>query len=250
MQPIGRHRRLPLSFSQERVWFIQQLYPSNRAYHFQSLLYFTGCLDVDALERSLGEIVRRHEIFRTTFPEIDGDPIQDIHPPFSVSLPVLNLQEMPDHEREAVLQKRITEETQKPFDLNTLPLVRWTLVQLKVDEFVLIHVEHHLVHDGWSFNVFRRELLEIYKAFSAGEASPLPEPTLQFADFALWQRRWMEGETAKRQLAYWQRQLRGSPSALALRHGPCAPSGAEFPRRRAALCYSPRARRFIASAEP
>ena len=174
MQPIGRHRRLPLSFSQERVWFIQQLYPSNRAYHFQSLLYFTGYLDVDALERSLGEIVRRHEIYRTTFPEIDGDPIQDIHPPFSVSLPVLNLQEMPDHEREAVLQKRITEETRKPFDLNTLPLVRWTLVQLKVDEFVLIHVEHHLVHDGWSFNVFRRELLEIYKAFSAGEASPLP----------------------------------------------------------------------------
>ena len=216
MQPIGRHRRLPLSFSQERVWFIQQLYPSNRAYHFQSLLYFTGYLDVDALERSLGEIVRRHEIFRTTFPEIDGDPIQDIHPPLSVSLPVLNLQEMPDHEREAVLQKRITEETRKPFDLNTLPLVRWTLVQLKVDEFVLIHVEHHLVHDGWSFNVFRRELLEIYKAFSAGEASPLPEPTLQFADFALWQRRWMVGEPAKRQLAYWQRQLRGSPSALAL----------------------------------
>ena len=216
IQRVGRQRRLPLSFSQERVWFIQRRYPSNRAYHFQSLLYFTGYLDVDALERSLGEIVRRHEIFRTTFPEIDGDPIQDIQPPFSVSLPVLNLQEMPDQEREAVLQKRITEETQKPFDLNTLPLVRWTLVQLKVDEFVLIHVEHHLVHDGWSFNVFRRELLEIYKAFSAGEASPLPEPTLQFADFALWQRRWMEGETAKRQLAYWQRQLRGSPSALAL----------------------------------
>jgi amino acid adenylation domain-containing protein len=180
------------------------------------LLYFIGCLDVDALERSLGEIVRRHEIFRTTFREIDGDPIQDMHLPFSVSLPVLNLQEMPDHEREAVLQKRITEETQKPFDLNTLPLVRWTLVQLKVDEFVLIHVEHHLVHDGWSFNVFRRELLDIYKAFSAGEASPLPEPTLQFADFALWQRRWMAGEPAKRQLAYWQRQLRGSPFALAL----------------------------------
>ena len=216
MQPIGRHRRLPLSFSQERVWFIQQLYPSNRAYHFQSLLYFTGCLDVDALERSLGEIVRRHEIYRTTFPEIDGDPIQDIHPPLSVSLPVLNLQEMPDHECEAALQKRITEEIRKPFDLNTLPLVRWTLVQLKVDEFVLIHVEHHLVHDGWSFNVFRRELLEIYKAFSVGEASPLPQPTLQFADIALWQRRWMVGEPAMRQLAYWQRQLRGSPSALAL----------------------------------
>jgi amino acid adenylation domain-containing protein len=216
IQPVGRNRRLPLSFSQERVWFLQQLYPSNRAYHFQSLLYFTGSLDVDALELSLGEIVRRHEIFRTTFREIDGDPIQDVHPPFSVSLPVVNLQEMPDQEREAVLQKRITEETQKLFELNTLPLVRWTLVQLKVDEFVLIHVEHHLVHDGWSFNVFRRELLEIYKTFSAGEASPLPEPTLQFADFALWQRRWMEGETAKRQLAYWQRQLRGSPSALAL----------------------------------
>jgi amino acid adenylation domain-containing protein len=216
IQPLGRQGRLPLSFSQERVWFIQKLYPLNLAYHFQSLLYFTGRLDVDALERSLGEIVRRHEIFRTTFPEIDGDPIQNVHPLWSVSLPVLNLREMPDDERDAVLHKRIAEETQKPFDLDTLPLVRWTLVQLKADEFVLIHVEHHLVHDGWSFNVFRRELLEIYKAFSAGEASPLAEPTLQFADVALWQRRWMEGEPAKRQLAYWQRQLGGSPSALAL----------------------------------
>ncbi len=216
IQPLGRQGRLPLSFSQERVWFIQKLYPLNLAYHFQSLLYFTGRLDVAALERSLSDIVRRHEIFRTTFPEIDGDPIQNVHPLWSVSLPVLNLLKMPEHERDAVLQKRITEETQKPFDLDTLPLVRWTLVQLKADEFVLIHVEHHLVHDGWSFNVFRRELLEIYKAFSAGEASPLPEPTLQFADMALWQRRWMAGEPAKRQLAYWQRQLRGSPSALAL----------------------------------
>ena len=215
-QRIERHRRLPLSFSQERIWFIQQLYPLNRAYQFQSLFYFTGYLNVDALECSLGEIVRRHEIFRTTFPEIEGEPIQDIHPPFSVSLPILNLQDMPGHERQAVLQKQIAEEAGKPFDLNTLPLIRWTLVQLKADEFVLIHVEHHLVHDGWSFNLFRRELLEIYKAFAAGEASPLPDPTLQFSDFAFWQRRWMEGEPAKRQLAYWQRQLRGSPSALAL----------------------------------
>ena len=216
IQPIGRNRPLPLSFSQERAWFIEQLHPSNRAYQFQALLYFTGRLDVDALERSLSEIVRRHEIYRTTFPEIDGNPVQDIHAPFSVSLPVTDLQELPDHEREAVLQKRINEETQKPFDLNKLPLVRWTLVQLKLDEFVLIQVEHHLVHDGWSFNIFRHELLEIYKAFSAGDASPLTEATLQFADFAHWQRQWMEGENAKHQLAYWKRQLTGSPSSLAL----------------------------------
>jgi amino acid adenylation domain-containing protein len=216
IQPIGRHRRLPLSFSQERVWFIQRLYPSNIAYHFQSLFYFTGSLSVDALERSLSEIVRRHEIFHTTFPAIDGNPVQLIHNAFSVSLPVMDLQELPDHEREAVLQKRIKEETQKPFDLNKLPLVRWTLVQLKLDEFVLIHVEHHLVHDGWSFNVFRHELLEIYKAFSAGEPSPLTEESLQFADFAHWQRQWMEGESAEHQVAYWERQLTGIPSSLAL----------------------------------
>ncbi len=216
IQPIERNRHLPLSFSQERAWFIQQLHPSNLAYHTQALLYFTGCLDVDALERSLSEIVRRHEIFRTTFPDIDGNPVQLIHTQFSISLPVMDLQELPDHEREAVLQKRIEEETQKPFDLNKLPLVRWTLVQLKLDEFVLIHVEHHLVHDGWSFNVFRHELLEIYKAFSAGKPSPLTEPTLQFADFADWQRQWMKGENAKHQVAYWERQLTGSPSSLAL----------------------------------
>ena len=216
IQPIGRDGHLPLSFSQERAWFIQQLYPSNVAYHTQSLLYFTGRLDVDALERSLAEIVRRHEIYRTTFQEINGNPVQLIHAPFSVSLPVVDLQALPDHEREAVLHQRIAEETQKPFDLSKLPLVRWTLVQLKSDEFVVIHVENHLVHDGWSFNVFRGELLDIYNAFSVGDASPLPEPTLQFSDYAHWQRQWMEGENAKRQLGYWKQQLTGSPSTLAL----------------------------------
>jgi amino acid adenylation domain-containing protein len=216
IQPVERNLPSPLSFSQERAWFIQQLHPSNRAYHFQALLYFTGRLDVNALERSLSEIIRRHEIFRTTFPVIDGNPVQDIHGPFSVSLPITDLQELPDHEREAALQTRIREEIHKSFDLNRLPLVRWALVQLKSDEFVLIDVEHHLVHDGWSFNVFLQELLEIYGAFSAGDASPLTEATLQFADFAHWQRLWMKGENARQQLAYWKRQLTGSPSLLAL----------------------------------
>ena len=128
---IDRNLPLPLSFSQERAWFIHQLHPSNRAYHFQALLYFSGRLDVHALERSLSEIIRRHEIFRTTFPEIDGNPVQDIHVPFSVSLPVTDLQELPDHEREAALQTRIIEEIHKSFDLSRLPLVRWSLVQLK-----------------------------------------------------------------------------------------------------------------------
>ena len=215
LQPTPREGRLPVSFAQERVYFIEQLAP-NRAYQFQSTLRFKGQLDVSALQQSINEIVRRHEIFRTTLPAIDGRPFQVIHPPPTVNLPIVDVRIIPDNLREQEVQRLIGLEVQKPFDLTQLPLVRWTLFQLSDREHVLIHIEHHIVHDGWSFNIFLHELIELYKAFSGKKASPLDEPSLQFVDFASWQRQWVLGEAAKQQLAYWQQKLSGSSPLLEL----------------------------------
>ncbi len=214
--PLLRNEERPLSFSQERVWFIQQLNPTNRAYHFQATLQFTGQLYVEALEQSLNEIVRRHEIYRTTFLTKEGKPVQIAHPAQPVDLPVIDLRTMPEDERKTMVPKLIDKELQKPFNLAQLPLIRWTLFRVSEQQYVLLHVEHHIIHDGWSFNVFVHELLELYKAFVHGRPSPLPELPIQFGDFAHWQRQWMQGEVLESQLAYWKKQLAGSPSRLEL----------------------------------
>jgi amino acid adenylation domain-containing protein len=214
--PALRGSALPLSFSQERVWFIQQLDQTNIAYNFQASFRFTGCLDAAALERSLNEIVRRHEIFRTTFPCEQDRPVQIIHDFREFSLPVIDLQGHRESEREAVVQGYVSELIQQRFDVTRLPLIRWTLFRLGPAENILLHVEHHLVHDGWSFTVFVRELLDLYKAFSAGDCSPLSRPPVQFADFAQWQREWLAREVSETQLSYWKRTLAGPLPVLAL----------------------------------
>ena len=205
---------LPLSPSQENVWFMQQLEPDNRAYQFQPTLRFRGQLDIGVLERSLAEITRRHEIFRTTFPAVAGTPVQRIHEAAPPPLAVVDLQEIPDGTRDEELRRWIDQEIRRPFNLENLPLVRWTLFRLGPEDHVLQHVEHHIVHDGWSFNVFLRELATLYRSFREGRPSPLPEPEIQFADFAAFQRRWMEGEQAASQRAYWTKKLAGAPPAL------------------------------------
>lgn len=211
-----RNEALPLSFSQERVWFIQHLDKENRAYNFQAIFEFKGILDVKALEKSHGEVVRRHEILRTTFPLVNGRPIQLIHETMPVMLPVVDLQDLDDNARETQLHQLINKEFSRRFDVVQLPLVRWMLFKVNAKRHVMTHIEHHLIHDGWSFNVFLGELFEIYHAFSEGKTSPLSDPTIQFADFAYWQRQWMEGKEAEKQLAYWQKQLAGSPPVLEL----------------------------------
>ncbi|MCP4664527.1 MAG: amino acid adenylation domain-containing protein, partial [bacterium] len=214
--PVAREGDLPLSFSQERVWFIQHLDPANMAYHFQASLRFRGRLEVTALERTLAEIVRRHEIFRTTFPAVYGRPVEVVHDPRRPKLPVVDLAGLPADARETEAQRELRELVARPFRLDRLPLIRWTLLHLSDREHLLVHVEHHLVHDGWSYNVFLSELFELYGAFSTGKPSPLPDPEIQFADFACWQRRWIEGPEAAGQLAYWTEKLAGSPPVLAL----------------------------------
>jgi amino acid adenylation domain-containing protein len=209
--PVRRDGSWPLSFSQERAWFIQQLDRDNLAYNSQSTLRFTGPLDTTALERSLNEIVRRHEIFRTTFPAARGRPIQVIHSSWPVRLTLVDFEALPESEREAEAQRWIYDKCREPFDLAQLPLVRWTLLRITESEHIFVYIEHHLVHDGWSSTVFLRELIELYKAFSCGKPSPLPDLSIQFADFALWQRRWMQGVVAESQLAYWKNKLAGCP---------------------------------------
>ncbi|MCC5645817.1 amino acid adenylation domain-containing protein [Nostoc sp. CHAB 5824] len=216
IQPILREGYLPVSFAQERVYFIEQLAPSMSAYQFQESLRFQGHLNTSILEQSLGEILRRHEIFRTTFPAVEGKLVQVIHPPQPVNLPVIDLQSVPKSEQEAEVQRLTDETVQKPFDISQLPLIRWTLLKLNDQEYVLVHVEHHMVHDGWSFNLFLRELLTLYQAFSEGKSSPLAEPLLQFADFAHWQRQWVLTEAAQAQLDYWKQKLSGCPPLLEL----------------------------------
>ena len=196
------------------MWFLLQLDPDNRAYQFQPTLRFRGPLDLEALDASLREIVRRHEIYRTTFPSVDGTPVQRIHADAPPPLEIVDLQSVPAADREAELERRKVEAIGKPFDLTRLPLMRWTLFRLSPEDHVLQHVEHHMVHDGWSFNVFLREFSALYRAFQGGLASPLPEPSIQFADFAQYQRAWMESDEAAHQRTFWQRKLSDAPPAL------------------------------------
>lgn len=214
--PAKRDQPIPLSFSQERVWFMTYLDPKNAAYHFQATIRLKGDVHVEAVEMALNEIVRRHEVFRTTVQEIDGNAMQKIHPATYFPLPLVDLRAWPSQDKEAQVQKLVREESVRLFDLSQLPLVRWTLVRIEEQDYELIHVEHHLVHDGWSLNVFLREFIALYRAFAAGQPSPLPEPSIQFADFVAWHRQWMQSGVQEQQLRYWQQKLQGAPTFLAL----------------------------------
>jgi amino acid adenylation domain-containing protein/non-ribosomal peptide synthase protein (TIGR01720 family) len=216
IERIPHEGLLPVSFAQERVYFIQQLAPESSAYQFQATLRFHARLNIAVLQQCLNEIVLRHEIFRTTYPAVNGRLFQVIHPHQPISFTVIDLQSFPEAERETEAQRLVEAEVQKPLDLNQLPLVRWVLLKLSDQEHLLLHIEHHMVHDGWSFNVFLGELVELYQAFSLGNPSPLTEPLLQFADFAYWQRQWVKSQEAQAQLAYWQQKLSGSSPLLEL----------------------------------
>ncbi|MER6632867.1 condensation domain-containing protein [Streptomyces sp. NPDC000987] len=207
-------RHAPLSCSQERLWFVERLHPGIRAYQFQARIDLTGALDLAALTRALTDIVRRHEICRTTFADSPTGPRQLVHPPHPVELAVDDLRGAADPEAAARVAIDAAIATDLPVD--RLPLVRWRLLRLADDRYVLLHLEHHLIHDGWAFNVFIEELSALYAAHATGGPPRLPEPSLQFADFAARQRAWLDGPEAEAQLAYWKRQLRGVPPYLDL----------------------------------
>ena len=216
LAPASREGPLPLSFPQERVWFLDQLAPGAIAYSFQFTLRFTGAFDPAALRWALSELVRRHEVLRTSFPAVDGRPAQVIHPPFAAAVPQVDLSGLPAAMREPCAERLVRREIRRGFDVTRIPLLRWILMKLGSRDHLLLHVEHHFVHDGWSLAVFLRELKELYATGRAGLPSPLPEPPIQYADFAVWQRRWMQGEALRWQLAYWRQRLAGSPPPLEL----------------------------------
>ena len=211
---VVRAETVPLTFAQERVWFLHELNPRNLAYNFIAAITLKGQLDFDALEKTLGEILRRHESYRTTFPTLSGRPVQIIHPVPDYRLHVIDLEGEPPEKQQAVVDDWSAGEYQHRFDLARLPLVRWTLFRYSSEHSVLVHMEHHLVHDGWSFNLFIREVVALYNAFAAGKDSPLDDPPIQLADFATWQHEWMQGEVSDRQLAYWKKKFETIPPVL------------------------------------
>jgi amino acid adenylation domain-containing protein/non-ribosomal peptide synthase protein (TIGR01720 family) len=216
LRPLRRDGRVPLSFAQERQWFLDQLVPDRPVYNIHVALRMVGWLDTRALRRSLNALVRRHEVLRTVFAAVEGRPAQVILPRLTIRLPVIDLESLHRDERQAESRRLSTSEARRPFDLERGPLLRARLVRLAAEEHVLLITMHHIVSDGWSASVSARELAALYDAYRSGEPAALPEPPIQYADFAVWQRAWLQGEELERQLAYWRRQLAGAPRVLRL----------------------------------
>ncbi len=204
-----RKKSFPLSFGQQRLWVLDQLEPGSALYNVPGALRLSGRLDVAALERSLGEIVARHEVLRTTFEQEEGLPVQRIGEPVLLPLAVLDLSALEPGARATEVQRLGGEEARRPFDLSKGPLVRAQLLKLEPTEHVLLFTMHHIVSDGWSVGVFFKELGTLYAAFSAGQPSPLGALKVQYVDYTLWQRQWLQGEVLDKHLEYWKQQLVG-----------------------------------------
>lgn len=206
----------PLSFAQQRLWFIDQLEPGNVAYNMPTAIRYRAELDVTTLERALSEIVRRHETLRTTFASVGGQPVQVISPPAPVSLRVEDLRHLNAAERDAAAARVEAEEAVSPFDLQRGPLFRARVARLAENDYALVLTLHHIISDGWSTGVLLRELSALYEAFTEGRPSPLAELPIQYADFAQWQCGWLRGVVLERQLGYWRKQLADAPPVLEL----------------------------------
>jgi amino acid adenylation domain-containing protein len=224
IQPAPRTQPLPLSFSQQRLWFLEQL-GSGATYTLPAAFKLEGSLNVPALEQSLSEIVRRHESLRTTFAQDGGQTQQVIHAPTPVALPVIDLRPLPAAEQATAVQRLTRQETLRPFDLTSDLMLRATLLRLgsptvttnhESHSHVLLLTLHHIAADGWSMGVLVRELVALYEAFAHGKAASLAPLSIQYADFAVWQRNWLQGETLEKQLTYWKTQLAGAPELLHL----------------------------------
>ncbi|MDZ8030713.1 non-ribosomal peptide synthetase [Nostoc sp. DedSLP04] len=216
IQSIGRDGDLPLSFGQQRLWFLDQLVPNHAFYNVPEAIRLRGVLNATILEQSLNEIINRHEVLRTTYSSLNGQPIQVIHSTFPIKLLVVNLQGLSPDDRESQVHQIVLKEAQRPFDLAQGPLLRTTLLQLSSEEHILLLNLHHILCDDWSLSVLFEELSVLYQAFSTGNPSPLPDLAIQYADFAAWQRQWLQGEILDNKLAYWQQHLSGSLPILEL----------------------------------
>ncbi|HEX7774830.1 MAG TPA: condensation domain-containing protein, partial [Pyrinomonadaceae bacterium] len=214
LKAVERSGDLPLSFAQERLWFLNQLEPESAFYNMPSGVRLSGELDVDALKRTLSEVIRRHEVLRTTFPIVAGVPVQRVSAAEPFHLPVLDLSNLPEPARTTEARRVAIDESRCPFDLAQGPMLRGMLLKLDEDDHIVLLTMHHVISDAWSTGVLIREIATLYSAFVKGEASPLAELPIQYADFSVWQREWLRGEVLERQLAYWREQLKGAPPVL------------------------------------
>src|SRR6266571_3820567 len=206
----------PMSFAQQRLWFLDQFEPGNTLYNIVWPIRLRGHLNVEALQRSLDEIVARHEVLRATFRAIDDQPVQVISPWLTIPLVPKNLSGLSEDQREVEIQRLADAEAKIPISLQTGPMLRALLARLGENEHVLILTLHHIVSDRWSRGIFYRELSTFYDAFSQGKPNPFPDLPLQYTDFSVWQREWLSGKNLERQLSYWKQQLGGAPSTLEL----------------------------------
>ncbi len=214
--PVGRDGDLPLSFAQQRLWFLDQMEPGSPAYNMPAALRLSGSLDRAALEGALAEVVARHEVLRTSFPQAGGRPVQRIAAATGWPLPLADLTGLPEGEREAEAHRLAGEEARRPFDLARGPLVRGALVRLAGTEHLLLLNLHHIVSDAWSIGVLIRELAALYPALAAGHPALLPPLPVQYADFACWQRGWLQDERLAALLGWWREHLAEASAVLAL----------------------------------
>jgi hypothetical protein len=208
---LAERDNLPLSFAQERLWFLHQFEPESTAYNTPEAYHLAGPLDVTALQRAVNEIVRRHEVLRTTFRVLEGKNIQVIAPAATVALPCADFSEMTDELLKQAVQREIEKDFQAHFDLSAGPVFWGKLIRLRTDEHLLLFNFHHAFIDGWSRGVFARELSTLYADFHLGRAISLPALPLQYADYAVWQRQWLQGRKLEGHLEYWRRQLADAP---------------------------------------
>ncbi|MGH9822355.1 MAG: amino acid adenylation domain-containing protein, partial [Blastocatellia bacterium] len=214
--PANRERSLPLSFGQERLWFIHQLEPEGTAYNIPVALRLMGVLKFDALVQALREIVGRHEVLRTRYADLEGFPVQVIGPVATLTTPLVDVTTTPLELQKLVVSRQILNEALRPFDLAAGPPFRVSILRLADGDYVLLATMHHIVSDAWSASILSSELSRLYQAYSTGDCSPLPDLPVQYADYAVWQREWLQGEHLEGLLRYWRHQLAGAPLVLDL----------------------------------
>ncbi|MEW6737357.1 MAG: amino acid adenylation domain-containing protein, partial [Acidobacteriota bacterium] len=214
--PIVDDKPIPLSFAQQRLWFLNQLEPQGSLYNIAAAVHLTGTLDILALQQSINKILARHEILRSSFITINGQPIQHIAATQDFVLPIVDLQTVPESIRKDQAREFILEQARQPFDLTQNSLLRITLLILNPSEYLVSLVMHHIISDGWSMGILIRELAVFYEAFSTGKTVQLAPLSIQYKDFAYWQRQWLQGAILEQQLSYWKQQLADATTILEL----------------------------------
>lgn len=210
----------PLSFAQQGIWFMDRLIPGNPSYNVPGALLLTGLPDISALSQTLNEMVRRHEILRTVFVIREQQPVQVVVPLVSIDLPIIDLSQLPESEKKAEAEALVSQEALRSFDLTQSPLLQTTLLRLNEMEHVLLFNMHHIISDAWSLGILVREVVTLYQAFSRGKSSPLPGLSLQYSDYAAWQRQWLKGKVLETLMDYWKKQLANASPLLLPTHYP------------------------------